>query len=221
MSDTLTDAPTKPWPADEEAQHVKLLEAASDEFARLGLKGARMEHIARQAGVTRAMIYYFFGGREGLYLGTLEAAYRTIRRAELALDLEGLGPMEALRRLVEFRIDFYVEHPNVVALVSIENQHGAAFLDRSPAIRDGGRHVLERMSNILASGQAQGLFRADVNALDVHQLMVSLGFFNVSNRHTFGRIFGKDLCDPEQVAHTRQLAVDVVLRYVAASAATR
>lgn len=197
-------------------QHGALLAAAASAFASQGLRGARMEDIARQAGVTRAMIYYFFGGREGLYVATLEAAYRAIRRAEQALALAGLDPVAALRKLTEFRIDYYVEHPTLVALVGIENQHGATFLKQSPTVRDGGPHALERTAATLAAGQSQGLFRPEVNAADLHQLMVSLGFFNVANRHTFGQIFGKDLADPAQVAHTRQLAVEVVLRYVAA-----
>ncbi len=205
----------------EEVQPISpaLLAAAAAEFSERGLRGARLEVIAGQAGVTRAMIYYYFGGREGLYVATLEAAYREIREAEAALALDGLAPVAALCRLCEFRIDYYVEHPTLVALVSIENQHGAAFLRSSQTLSRGGSAVLARTAQVLAEGQAQGLFRPEVQAVDLHQLMVSLGFFNVSNRHTFGHIFGRDLAEPAQVARTRALAIDIVLRYVAASPA--
>lgn len=199
-------------------QHAALLAAAAPEFVAHGLRGAKLETIARQAGVTRAMIYYYFGSREGLYVATLEAAYRHIRRAELALDLAGLDPVAALARLVAFRIDYYAENPAMVGLVGIENQHGAVFLQRSAPVRESGTAALSRTSAVLAAGQAAGLFRPEVDALDLHRLMVSLGFFNVSNRHTFGRIFGQDLAAPEQLARTRALAVDVVLRFVSGAA---
>lgn len=198
-----------------ELNRAGLLAAAAHEFASHGLKGARMEHIARSAGITRAMIYYYFGGREGLYVATLEDAYRGIRQQELALELDDLPPAEAMRRLVEFRIDFYASNPTFVALVGVENQHEGAFLRKSAVVRGRGSETLARTRAVLEHGQREGVFRHDVDALDLHQVMVSLGIFNVSNRHTFGLIFGRDLASKSRVTHTRRLAADVVLRYLA------
>jgi TetR/AcrR family transcriptional regulator len=199
-----------------ELNSAGLLAAAAMEFATHGLKGARMEHIARTAGITRAMIYYYFGGREGLYLATLEEAYHWIRQQEMAVDLEGLPAAEAMRRLVEFRIDFYADNPTFVALVAIENQHEGAFLRQSEVVRGRGAANVARTRAVLERGQAEGVFRRDVDPLDLHQIMVSLGVFNVSNRHTFGLIFGRDLAGKAQVARTRRMATEVVLRYLAA-----
>jgi hypothetical protein len=50
---------------------------------------------------------------------------------------------------------------------------------------------------------------------------VSLGIFNVSNRHTFGLIFGRDLGCTAQLARTRRFAAEVVLRYLAPGAGAR
>lgn len=207
-------APERPEPQAPDINRAGLLQAAAAEFALHGLRGARMEVIAQQAAITRAMIYYYFGGREGLYLAVLEEAYRAIREAEQALQLDGLEPCAALRRLIAFRIDYYVEHPTLVALVAIENQHEAAFLKQSRLGRDRGSATLACTAAVLQQGQAAGVFRPEVQVLDLHQLMVSLGVFNVANRHTFGLVFGKDLGSPAQVAHTRRLAEAVVLRYV-------
>jgi AcrR family transcriptional regulator len=200
---------------EQELNRSALLAAATAEFASHGLKGASLENIARGAGITRAMIYYYFGGREGLYVATLEEAYRGINQAEMALDVERLGPQQAMRKLIEFRIDFYAQNPAFVALVAVENQLQGAFLRQSEVVRDRGTSNLARTQSVLARGQREGVFRKDVDPLDLHQLMVSLGIFNVSNRHTFGLIFGRDLGSKAQLAHTRQLAAEVVLRYLA------
>jgi TetR/AcrR family transcriptional regulator len=200
-----------------ELNRSALLDAAMVEFASHGLKGARLENVARAAGITRAMIYYYFGGREGLYLATLEEAYRGINEAEMALDVERLDPERAMRKLVDFRIDFYAQNPNFVALVAVENQLEGAFLRQTAVVRDRGAHNLERTRSVLERGQREGVFRQDVDPFELHQLMVSLGIFNVSNRHTFSLIFGRDLASKTQLARTRKLAAEVVVRYLAPS----
>jgi TetR/AcrR family transcriptional regulator len=200
---------------EQELNRSALLAAATAEFASHGLKGASLENIARAAGITRAMIYYYFGGREGLYVAALEEAYRGINEAEMALDVDRLAPHDAMRRLIGFRIDFYAQNPTFVTLVAVENQLEGAYLRESEVVRDRGTHNLARTRSVLERGQREGVFRSDVDPLDLHQLMVSLGIFNVSNRHTFGLIFGRDLGSRAQLARTRQLAAEVVLRYLA------
>lgn len=208
---------SKPKPATapvRDAQTVReLLAVAAAEFATRGFGGARLEEIAREAGITRAMIYYYFSGREGLYVAVLEEAYRAIWQAEHELDTSALSPEEALRRLVEFRVDYYIRNPTFVALVAIENQHEARFLKRSRSTVLAAAPSLEHTAAVLARGQSDGVFRQDINVVDLYQVIVSLGFFNVSNRHTFGAIFGRRATD---ASHVRQFVADVVLRYVAA-----
>jgi AcrR family transcriptional regulator len=211
-----TKLPPKPVPAavpDGDMGEVKdrLLRLAAQEFAHRGFAGARLEAIAVEAGITRAMIYYYFGGREGLYTAVLEDAYRAIWLAEQAVDTSGLSPQEALRRLVEFRVDYYIRHPVFVALVSIENQHEASHLKALSSIPTWATPSLDRTSQVLSQGQARGVFRQDIDTVDLYQVIVSLGFFNVANRHTFGAIFGRDWADVE---HVRAFVTDVVLRYV-------
>ena len=55
-----------------------------------------------------------------------------------------------------------------------------------------------------------------IDVVELHQIMVSLGMFNVSNQYTFGAIFERDPSSPAQLARTRELACEVVLRFLAA-----
>ena len=203
-------------PKEPELNRASLLAAASREFAERGFQGARLEVIASEANITRAMVYYYFGGREGLYLAALEEVYRHIRTSESALDLEGLTPVDAMRKLACFRIDYYVENPLIVALLAIENQHKAEYLKNSKEISARAGISLEPLGAILQQGQAQGIFRPGIDVVELHQIMVSLGMFNVSNQYTFGAIFERDPSSPAQLARTRELACEVVLRFLAA-----
>jgi AcrR family transcriptional regulator len=68
-----------------------ILAAATAEFASKGLKGARVDTIARRAGANKRMIYHYFADKEGLYLAALEATYAAIRTAEIGLRFHRSG----------------------------------------------------------------------------------------------------------------------------------
>lgn len=51
----------------------RILEAAADEFATYGMSGARVDRIAETAGVSKPMIYFHFGCKEGLFNAVLDA----------------------------------------------------------------------------------------------------------------------------------------------------
>jgi TetR/AcrR family transcriptional regulator len=187
-----------------------LLRIATREFAAHGFTGVHLETLAAQAGITRAMIYYYFEGREGLYAAVLKEAYRAIWQAEQAINTDDLPPDEALRKLVRFRVDYYIDHPDFVALLAIENQHEARYFKALRAAMTTSTESLARTAAVLAKGQASGLFRADLDVLDLYQLIVSLCFFNVSNRHTFGTIFKRKWSDAAKVY---AFVADAVLRF--------
>ncbi|MCZ2497268.1 TetR family transcriptional regulator [Xylophilus sp. Kf1] len=212
-----TSAASKP--KEPELNRASLLAAATREFAGRGFQGARLEVIAQEVAITRAMIYYYFGGREGLYLAALEDVYRHIRASEAAVDLQGLGPVEAVRKLTCFRIDYYVENPLMVAMVNIENQMEAGYIKSSKEIGALAGSSLGPLTSVLRQGQAQGIFRQGVDVVELHQVMVSLGMFNVSHRHTFGAVFERQLDSPQRLVRTRELACEVVLGFLAERAA--
>jgi AcrR family transcriptional regulator len=53
---------------------LKLLNAATKEFANKGLNGARVDSIASRAGVNKQLLYYYFGNKENLFVAVLESA---------------------------------------------------------------------------------------------------------------------------------------------------
>src|SRR5262245_8035798 len=80
--------------------------AATAEFSRKGLGGARVDAIALRAKANKRMIYHYFGSKEKLFTAVLEEAYGHIRSAELELPLAELEPEQALERLVRFTWDY-------------------------------------------------------------------------------------------------------------------
>jgi hypothetical protein len=128
------------------------------------------------------------------------------------LDLERLPPVDALRRLVEFTFDYQEAHPDFIRLVSIENIHHGKYLARSEAIRSLNVTIIEALAGILERGREEGVFRADLDPVDVHMMISAFCFFRVSNRHTFGALFDRDLASPELRTRHKRMIGDAIIR---------
>jgi AcrR family transcriptional regulator len=187
---------------------------AREEFARHGLSGARVDAIAARTRTAKRMIYYYFGSKEGLYLAVLEQAYGDIRAIEQQLDLLSLTPPDAIRRMIEFTLDYQEAHPEFIRLVSIENIHHGKYVAQSEVIQNLNVTVIEMLADILARGQREGLFRAGIDPVDVHMMISAFCFYRVSNRHTFGRLFQRDLGAEDQKQRHKRMLGDAVLGYL-------
>src|ERR1044072_9974760 len=115
----------KPQRRDPAATRKKLLTAARREFASSGLAGARVDEIAARAGVNKQLVYHYFGDKDALYLAVLEWVYEDIREQERRLNLEGLPPDKAIRRLIEASFDHLAANPDFIVLLTDENRGGA------------------------------------------------------------------------------------------------
>ncbi len=215
-SDSTAAADAKRRP-DPERTRQAILAAARDEFAAHGLSGARVDAIAARTGAAKRMIYYYFGSKEGLYLAVLEAAYADIRRAEQGLGLDRLPPLEAIRRLIGFTFDYEEAHPEFIRLVSIENIHNGRHIAASQTIQAVNSPVIATLAQVLDRGKREGVFRPDAEPTDVHMLISAVCFFRVSNRHSFGVLFGCDLLDPAVRARHKAMLVDAVLHLLTAA----
>ncbi len=205
-------AGTTPRRADPAQTRQAILEAAHLEFVENGLNGARVDAIAARTNTVKRMIYYYFGSKERLYVAVLERAYAAIRDAEAGLDLDGLAPAVAIRRMVEFTFDYHEQNPDLARLVTVENIHQGRYIAQSAAIRGINVSVVEALGRILHRGAQSGVFRPDCDPVDTHMLISALCFFRVANRHTFGLLFNRDLTNGATRRRHREYVVDVVLR---------
>src|SRR5438034_8970176 len=98
VAPTHKDGPPARSARDPARTEAGILAAATDEFARYGLGGARVDRIAERARSNKRMLYYHFGSKDALFLAVLENAYAGIRRAEEGLDLLNTDPVSGVRR---------------------------------------------------------------------------------------------------------------------------
>lgn len=199
---------------DPESVRADILAVATREFSEKGLSGARIDEIAEKTRASKRMIYYYFRDKESLYLHTLEAAYQKVRLQETELELDHLAPLEALSRLVQFTFCHHAKNPDFIRLVMIENIHHGRFLAQSELIQSLNAGVIDALADVYARGVESGCFREGLDPRELHWLISALSFFNVSNQHTFSRIFDWKQAAPENQQKLEEHVTDIVMRYV-------
>nr|UPI48949.1 DNA-binding transcriptional regulator [Micromonospora sp.] len=132
-----------------------LLEAATAEFAKHGLRGARIQDIVARAGVNERMIYHHFGSKDKLYAAALEEQFAELRVAwapvlEKAVAME---PYEAMRFALAGFADIIMERPQLVGLWLHEALNGWRTLPLPTA-----EMLPAALSEIYARGQETGVF---------------------------------------------------------------
>jgi AcrR family transcriptional regulator len=200
---------------DAKRTEASILAAATAEFARHGLGGARVDRIAARAGSNKRMLYYYFGGKDALFLAVLENAYAGIRQAEAGLDLLNTDPVDGVRRLVEFTWRYFTDHPEFLALLNSENLHEAAHLKHSPQIRGMNSPLIDTLTVLLRRGQRSGAFRSKVDPLQLYISIAGLSYFFLSNSHTLSAVFGRDLFSPTQRKARLEHMTALVLGFLA------
>ncbi len=190
-----------------------ILEVASREFADKGLAGARIDEIADKTSSSKRMIYYYFGGKDGLYRAVLEEAYSLIRGRETESHFEELPADEALAALVGHTFDYHSTHPEFVRLVMNENIHRGEHIGHVPGIKERNRQVIATLKAIVDKGVKDGVFHAGIDPVDLHMSISALCFYNVSNRYTFASGFGVDMADAKFAKRRRARVIEMILAF--------
>ncbi|MGA9890862.1 MAG: TetR/AcrR family transcriptional regulator, partial [Xanthobacteraceae bacterium] len=199
---------------DAAATRARILQAAMQEFAAKGLDATRIEDIADLAVANRRMTYYYFGSKEGLYLAALEAAYFELVEVEERIDVDALGPIEAITAMVQAKFEHYVKYPHYVEFVKMENLYRARHLKTSRRISEMRAPLISIIRRVLDRGAASGVLRKGVDPLDLYLSICALGFFVFSNRHTLDVIFNTDVTSPAAVRRRKTLVIDMIKAYL-------
>ena len=213
MTAGLTE-PRRPKRRNAEATKKRILQAALDEFAAHGHSGARIDRLADAAGVSKPMIYDYFGGKDTIYAEALREAYVRIRSGEADLDMAALSPEEAIRELVRFTMSHFRQNPWFVSLLSCENLRGGGTIR---SLRDAPRIqsvLVDRLEEVLSRGAAQGVFRADVDPVELYVFIASLCYFPISNAHTLRAVFRLPVDDAAWLDRRTEESAEMILGFL-------
>ncbi len=191
----------------------KILKQATEEFARLGFEGARVDRIARRCGLSKNMLYYYFGSKQGLFLAALERIYQTLRDQQKDLAVRASDPLAAMAQLVRHTFEAFRDNPAAIRLMNEENKHRGKYIRQSARMRELYNPLVETIRLVLDRGLADGRFRPGLDPAVIYLTLSSLCYHYLSNQYTLeialDRDLGSDAAQKIWLAHV----TDLVLLY--------
>ena len=122
-----------------ENTEARILEAAVKVFAEKGLRGSRINDIAKLARVTPSLINYHFGGKENLYKNVIEDFYVGVERRLIPIIMAEIAPQEKLKQLIGFGIEILAEKDHMARILLRESIDKGKYVNKvlsKPYLRD-------------------------------------------------------------------------------------
>ncbi len=163
---------------------MRIFQAAAAEFAEKGYAAAGVDRIASAAHVNKAMIYYHFGSKAGVYREVLQDMFRAVSvRARAIADGPG-EPTYKFDTWVATLVDEAAARPHFPPIMLHELASGAEHLDPDTMTLVGS--VYSAVRDIIGEGVSKGVFR-EVNPLLAHFTVIPTVMFFLARSRALGR----------------------------------
>ena len=157
----------------------RILDAAGDAFSAAGFTKATVEQIATSAGVSKALVYHHFGGKQEIFEGVVE---RTLADWDDAVRLEDYlaetrSAAESISRAIRAATAYARDRPVVRALFQLEPQLMLT-LGRSAPVKETIQRFRQTLTEALRFGIESGELRPHLDpkrsADTIHMLYMAL-----------------------------------------------
>jgi TetR/AcrR family transcriptional regulator len=196
-----------------EKTRAAILRAALEEFSHEGVAGARTDEIARRAGVNKALLYYYFKDKEGLYAAVLEQVFSGMyQRVGAVLERTDLPPRERLLLYVRTHFDYIASAPVYPRLVQREfmRSSGRALTPAASRIMERfGKPLYNRVEKLIQEGISTGDFRRVDPIQTVTSIIGTIVFYFISMPAQQFMHAG-DPGSPERIALRRAAVLDFI-----------
>lgn len=191
-----------------------ILEAAEDVFANYGYEGATTSRIARQAGIPKANLHYYFATKEILYRRVIDKIFNIWLNAANSFD-DCDDPVEAISRYIDKKMDISRLNPKGSKVWANE------IIQRAPVIQDYLETTLRTWSDSRASVIQRWIDQGKISDVDPKHLLYMI-WATTQHYADFGHQIktlndGVGLSD-EQFAKAKKDVTDIILRGIGAVA---
>jgi TetR/AcrR family transcriptional regulator len=194
-----------------EESRAAILQAAAQEFAKLGIAGARTDAIAREARVNKALLYYYFNDKETLYGAVLDHAFTGMKSSVFRVLDSDLPPREKILAYVGAYFDFIASnqiYPKLMQREMMRAREGNSLhIDR--LVKTYFQPIYQRVGALLHKGITDGEFRK-VDPAHFVPSMIAMIVFYFSSAPVMRRIVRFDPLTPRRIAERRAAVLDFV-----------
>lgn len=163
-----------------EERKQQIVASAITLFSTQGLNGTTTRQIAEAAGITEAVIYKHFKGKDELYQEALKSMINALKQTPFFKSLfKKLGPVEIMREAASNNLKFMDEHPQFTRLLLYSGlqQHELS----RPFFESIALPLISLLSDFIGNGQTMGRVREDIDPLlSTLPLVGSMVFLNIA-----------------------------------------
>lgn len=178
----------------------RVLEAATQIFAEVGYAGARVDEIAKAAGMNKTAIYYHIGGKEKLYAAVLQNLLGDLVDQTIEKIQEADSPEEKLKAYIHSSTRIIGQNPYLAQIMLREAASGVRHA--SELIIGTFARLINTLAEILEEGHRRGDFiRVEPAILDVMitgavaLLKAKLSFMSDYHNEVIPKLLTLDLSD--------------------------
>ena len=161
-----------------QSKEIQILEAAEHEFLAKGYDGARTTSIAKEAGVTHAMLHYYFRTKEQLFERIIEKKMSEITPLLTYLFGNDKLPLtERIKEAVSVHFDFIVANPDLPKFLINEVLPNKERFKVFKSKIDSVLHSVEQLQKEVNEAALRGEV-AQFNIIHLFQTILSLNIFS-------------------------------------------
>jgi AcrR family transcriptional regulator len=193
----------------------KIMDAAKAVFAEVGFSGARIDEIAKRAGVNKAMIYYRIGDKEALYAQVLHSLFNDLASRLTTRMKEDLSPEKKLRAYIREVGSTVEQHPYMPPIMMRELASGGQNFPELAA--RGLVSILDFLKKILDEGKEKGQFHQTMpftfHLMVISALISSKNIENIINKYEsiLQIVDGMEIYFPENISEE---VAEILLRAI-------
>lgn len=135
---------------------TQILDAARYRFEQFGLSKVTMDEIARDIGMAKASLYYYFPTKENLFQAVLAREHETFLRSIVDMHKQSFSASDKMKRYVRLRFEYF---SRMINLQVLESQFSTKFkpVIRALFVEFAGREI-KLLTSIVRQGKASGEF---------------------------------------------------------------
>jgi TetR/AcrR family transcriptional regulator len=191
----------------------RILQAAQKEFAARGFSGARMEAIARDATINKAMLFYYFTSKENLYRTVLFGVFSEIFGEIGRFVSPSSTPDIFLEKFPEIYIRFIARHPDLMRIMVFDLIHNPENVTTAMAeiIHDKMSFAPHLLLDLVQRWHSQGLI-SEADPCHFMMNIVALSIFSFVGKPMVEAISGIKVANDEDFYRKRIASVVNVLK---------
>lgn len=176
---------------------LAILDAAERLFAVQGFAATTIKAIGTEAGLNPALLYYYYTDKSALYRDVIDRRIGAFARGMQSRLSPDMSPVDAIETIVRGQVALFTEAPLFPRLVARELADHAAD-HATEAVQQNLVGLFQRVTGLISAGQAQGVFRRDLDPRYAAISMISQVIWFFVAQPVISQLFDrKDLLTPD------------------------